>query len=86
MFTPDDIYARIRESPFTPLRIITSSGESYDIHHPDLVLVGERLLVVGSASSKNPRYFNTTSQVSIVHISAIENLPVKAHPQGNGQE
>jgi hypothetical protein len=86
MFTADDVYARLRAQPFNPMRIITSSGESYDIHHPDLVLVGERLLVVGTASSRNPRYFNTTSQVSIVHISAIENLPVTTHPQGNGQE
>jgi hypothetical protein len=86
MFTSDDIYARIREKPFTPMRIITSSRESYDIHHPDLVLIGERLLIVGSASTKNPRYFDTTSHISIVHISAIENLPAKAHTQGNGQE
>jgi hypothetical protein len=86
MFTADHIYERMQDRPFKPLRIVTSSGESYDVYHPELVVVGERYLFVGTASSRNPRVFDTSSHVSLSHITALEELPVKAHPRGNGQE
>jgi hypothetical protein len=54
MFTADHIYERMQDRPFKPLRIITSSGEGYDVYHPELVVVGERFLFVGMASSRNP--------------------------------
>jgi hypothetical protein len=40
MFTADHIYERMQDRPFKPLRIVTSSGESYDVYHPELVVVG----------------------------------------------
>ena len=51
MFTPDEIQARLREQPFIPLRVVTSSGQMYDITHPDLVLVGRRSLFSGFTSA-----------------------------------
>jgi hypothetical protein len=43
MFTAEDIRQRIKKQPFVPLRIVTNSGESYDVPHPDLVMVGSML-------------------------------------------
>jgi hypothetical protein len=54
MFTPDDIQARLRQKPFTPVRIVLSTGETYDIHHPDLAIMGRRFLMIGLPSSENP--------------------------------
>jgi hypothetical protein len=76
MFRVEEIQARLRERPFVPLRIVTSSGESYDVMHPDLVLVGERSLIVGTASNSNPTIYAATSRVALMHITDLQDLPV----------
>ena len=81
MFTAEDIRARVKKLPFVPMRIITSADEHYDIYYPDLIMVGTRHLVVGTASAENPAIFDKSSMVSILHISAIEELPTPAAPQ-----
>ena len=85
MFTAEDVQMRIKKQPFTPVRIITSSGEHYDLHHPDLAMVGKRLVVVGAASTDNPTVFDRYSLVSILHITAMEYLPVSAAPPASEQ-
>jgi hypothetical protein len=76
MFTSDDIQARLHEQPFVPFRIVTSAGQTFDIPHPDLVMVGRRALVVGTASAENPAQFDLTTRVAIMHVTALEDLPV----------
>jgi len=88
MFNANDIYARIKKQPFEPLRIITSSGEYYDIYHPDLVVVGVRNIFVGTASEKNPMIYDRSTYLSILHITALEALSSPAAttaPNKNGQ-
>jgi hypothetical protein len=81
MLTFDDIRARVRRQPFVPVRIRTSDDESYDVNHPDLVMFGRRALIFGTASADDPATFEGTA---ILHISAIEDLPLPAKG-GNGQ-
>jgi hypothetical protein len=85
MFTPDEIEARIRAQPFVPVRIVTSSGQSFDIYHPDLLLIGRRSLEVGSASNENPKHYERVTRVAIMHITALEDLPSSVSSSGNGQ-
>jgi hypothetical protein len=84
MFAPETIQARLRQKPFVPIRFVTSSGESYEVHHPDLVLVGQRDLIIGRASKKNPSLYDLASRVAIMHITAMDDLPA-GKPTGNGQ-
>lgn len=86
MLTADDIHARVREQPFVPLRIVTSSGQTFDIYHPDLIMVGRRALILGTASTENPAHFDLVTRVSILHVSALEDLPRPTGTTGNGQE
>jgi hypothetical protein len=86
MLTSDDIRNRFAQRPFLPVRIVTSSGESYTITHPDLVLIGRREIVIGIATPLNPSYFDQLARVSILHITALEDLPVAAPAGGNGQQ
>ena len=85
MFTADDIQARVRQRPFAPLRIVTSAGQSFDIYHPDLVMIGRRSLTIGTASSENPTHYDQVTQVALLHVTALETLPSPTPPQGNGQ-
>ena len=85
MYNAEDIQARLREKPFRPLRIIASEGLRFDIHHPDLVLVGRRDLMIGSPGPDNPSVYDRVTRLALVHVVALEDLPVAQGP-GNGQE
>jgi hypothetical protein len=83
MFTSEDIKARIKETPFVPLRLVTSSGQTYDITHPDLIMIGRRALMIGTASNEHPTEFETVSRVAILHVTDLQDLPqVKSSNNG----
>lgn len=84
MFTPDDIQTRVRERPFVPLRIVTSAGQSFDVYHPDLIMIGPRSLTIGTASSENPRQYEQTTRVAVMHVRVLEDLPTPTPPRGDG--
>jgi hypothetical protein len=84
MFTAEDIQARLRERPFIPVRLVTSSGQSYDITHPDLVLVGRRFLIIGTASNENPAQIEAASRVAVLHVSDLQDIPHAAASDSNG--
>ena len=71
MFTADFIHAKVHARPFVPLRLVTESGETHIITHPDLVLVGKSRLVIGTACQEDPTLFEATRTV---HISLITDV------------
>jgi hypothetical protein len=83
IFTPDDVQTRLREQPFTPLRIVTTTGQTYDVHHPDLVLVARRFLIVGTPSSENPSQADGVTRIPLVHVTELRDLP-NPIPPSNG--
>jgi hypothetical protein len=85
MFTADDIHARVRQHPFIPLRIVTSAGQTFDVYHPDLVMIGWWDLIVGRGSAENPSHYDQVSRVAILHVTALEDLPTPSPADGNGQ-
>jgi hypothetical protein len=84
MLTATDIRTRARRQPFEPFRIMTSSGESFDVTHPDLIMVGNRDVVIGIPGPENPTVHDQIAQVSILHITSIRNLPPVTPPSANG--
>lgn len=84
VFTADDVQARLREHPFTPVRIVTTTGQVYDIFHPDLVLVARRFLVVGTPSPENPAQADQVTRVALVHVTELRDLPPITPPAANG--
>jgi hypothetical protein len=85
MFSADDIQSRLRERPFVPLRVVTSSGQSYDVTHPELVLVGRRALIIGTASNENPSHFDAASRVALMHVVDLQDVPASKPTDGNGE-
>lgn len=85
MFSAEDIQARLREKPFKPVRIVVSEGQRFDIHHPDLVFVGRRDLMIGFPGPDNPSIYDRVTRVALVHIVALEEITVPPGP-GNGQQ
>lgn len=85
MFNAQEIYRRVKGRPFIPVRIRTSDEQAYDVYHPDLVIVGPRYVTVGTASTEGPEYADLVTRVGLLHITALEDLPVPAAPGGNGK-
>jgi hypothetical protein len=75
VFHPNTIQALLGGRPFVPFRIVTSSGQSYDIRHPELVLVGARFLAIGAPANENPGRYEARNLVAIMHVTDLQNLP-----------
>jgi hypothetical protein len=84
MFSSNDIQARIQERPFRPLRVVTSSGQSYDVRHPELVIVGRRDMIIGTGSNDNPTVYEVANRVAIMHVTDLQDLPEPSTPGKNG--
>ena len=85
MFRAEDIQKRVREKPFRPFQIIASENQRFEIHHPDLVFVGTRDLMIGFPGPDNPTIYDRITRVALIHVVALEDLPVPTSP-GNGQQ
>jgi len=77
MYTAQEIKNRLSTSPFVPVRFVTSSGEKYDVYHPDLVLVGIRDIFIGFSSAMDPKVYDGSTRLALMHITALEDLPPK---------
>ena len=84
MFDAEVIKLRLNEKPFRPLKIVASEGLTYDIFHPDLVLVGWTDLTVGFASPSHPTIYNRTIRIAMSHVVGLEDLPAPTPSNKNG--
>ena len=85
MFTMTEVANRVRTAQFVPMRLVTSSGESYEIRHPDNIMVGRREVIIGIGRPDEPRFYERITRVSMLHITAIEDLPTDSAQSPNGQ-
>ncbi|MBI1830269.1 MAG: hypothetical protein HYR84_02325 [Planctomycetes bacterium] len=74
MITATEIKKRLSQEPFTPFRIVTSSGTHYDIPHPEFLMVGKRVLGVGTVREEGDEEIDGVDVISILHVTALEML------------
>ena len=86
MITANDFRERIKKQPFEPFRIVTSAGREYDIRHPDLVLIGTRWVIVGRPSAKSPEFAEQDTKISLLHVTALEDLSSASKAKKNGKK
>ena len=84
IITPKDMRDRLHEQPFAPLRILTTTGNTYDIYHPELVMVGDHFLMVGMPSAKGPGIASQITRVALIHVCEVQDLPPVVPPSANG--
>jgi len=82
IFTHDDVQSRLRSQPFVPMRVVTTTGQTYDIFHPDLVMVGRRFLIVGTPTADIPTVFDSVTRIALVHVTELRDLPTLVPPVG----
>jgi hypothetical protein len=63
----------LKHRPFKPVRIAASSGETYDIRHPEMAFLDRTSIYIGTGDEDDgvPAEFRI---VSLLHITAIEPL------------
>ena len=82
MFTINDILARTRRQPFQPFRIVTTTGQTYDIRYPDQAVATQRWVVV----PPNPASDEAPDQIVQLSITRIVNIEdgITAPPKSGG--
>src|SRR5207253_734586 len=64
----------------TLLGLDPTTGQTYDIHHPELVMVARRFIYVGLPSKENPIQAEQVTQVALIHITELQNLAASTLP------
>lgn len=81
--TQEELQQAARRQPFEPFRVILTTGATYDVRHPDLIMVGRRSAVIGITNEPTGTAYDRTVKVDLLHVVGIEDLPV-APPPANG--
>lgn len=77
----EDIRELTRAVPFVPFRIFISTGETFDIHHPDMVWPTNGAVHIGIPAPGGPADAPDSGRmVSLYHIQKIETLPTPTPP------
>ena len=82
----EDIRLWTRATPFRPFRVFTTSGETYDIHHPDMMLATLGSIVIAIPAAEQPgNEMGSARMLSLYHLQEIERLPpLPPKPGANG--
>jgi hypothetical protein len=71
---PEEVIELLRKRPFVPLRIHLTGGETFDIRHPELVLVLRGRVDIGVGSDPTSGVLDRVEHCSLLHIVRIEEL------------
>jgi hypothetical protein len=69
----EEIHRTLKRQPFEPIRIHISDGASYDVTHPDQVIVTKRWSYIGLGGTDGGPFQNS-AVVTNLHITRLEPL------------
>jgi hypothetical protein len=70
--SPEALRNWLAKRPFEPFRVTASSGETYDVRHPEMAMVTMRELLVGVGERDGiPARYKT---LALLHVTAVEPL------------
>jgi hypothetical protein len=72
--TPQEMLVLVRRRPFQPFRIYLTDQTHYDIHHPEMLMVGTRTAVVGTTENPNQKWYDIPITISLLDIVRVEPL------------
>jgi hypothetical protein len=75
----DNLRERLRRQPFKPFRVHLSDGKSYDVLHPEMMLLTKSWVSIAIYDSTPDREAVPDRDVHIspMHITSTEDLPEK---------
>ena len=82
---PLDLLQALRKRPFEPFRLMISDGTSYDVRHPEVVLVGLGSLVIGiPAAGQSQLPYERYETIALNHVVKMVPLAAAAAADGHG--
>jgi hypothetical protein len=74
MMTSRKIIDYVAAQPFRPFRIEMASGQSFDIRHPEMILVGRTSVRVHTYAEPGSEYGDQWHDVSMLLMETLEPL------------
>lgn len=72
---PDQIHEALHRQPFVPFRIHTTDGRTFEVRHPEMVLVMSRTIVVGILEPQGgSRFPERMETIALIHVVSLEPL------------
>lgn len=81
--TQEELRVAVHKQPFEPFRVVLTTGTTYDIRHPDLIMVGQRSAIIGMTNNPEGTVYDLTIKVDLLHVVALQDLRVSP-PSANG--
>lgn len=73
----EDLMEMLRKRPFVPFRIYMTDGQTYDIVHPEAVLVLRSRAVIGLRPDPETKIADWSEDIALVHIVRTSAIPVE---------
>jgi len=78
---PEDLLELLRKRPFMPFRIHMTDGQSYDIVHPEAVLVLRSRAIIGLRPDPATKIPDQSEQIALLHVVRTSEISAEArHP------
>ena len=79
---PELLFAAVQHRPFVPIRLHVSDGATYDVRHPDSILVTRHSVILAMPGDANvlPERAVTIAPVHVTRLEELANTP----PTGSG--
>jgi hypothetical protein len=74
---PEDVREHVATQPFEPFRVCMFDGETFDVTHPDLCLIGRSAVKVVIPDAKKSWMYDRLAHCALIHITRIE--PINGH-------
>lgn len=79
----DELIEKLRARPFRPFRLYVSDGGTFEIRHPEMLMVGRHSAVVGmlghadngGGASEGYPAIDRFTDIDLLHVTRVEQLP-----------
>ena len=82
---PRDLLEALRRRPFVPFRIHVSEGATFEIRHPEMMLLGLASVTIAIPADAAAPYYHRTEVVAARHIIRLVPLDQPVGHGGNGE-
>ena len=80
----EDLLTFVRRRPFQPFRLTLTDGQTYEVRHPEMAMVGHSMVIIGFPRPDDPEpVFDRSTWVSLPHIMKVQLLETPATPVTN---
>jgi hypothetical protein len=82
---PEELSKILQRQPFIPFRIHLTDGKTYDIRHPENLMILRSRLDIAVDRDPATGVIGQVDFVSLLHLVRVEDVPAGVPQGGNGQ-